>query len=732
MATKNYKIIGRLTDSKTGSPVPGLGVQAWDKDIFSDDFLGEAISDPNGAFVIEFQRWQFMDLFFDLSPDLYFRILDGDTLIQSTENSVLRNVKAGELTVQVLVDIPEIIPSPKPPPVPVPAPAPVAGGRIPVLEVTKALGLAPDIAEELTQRKIAAVKDLFSVQGLLALKELGMPSAGQKQFLAAAKFTAASGSAALGSRLAKKGMISLAELGRMPLQRVNTLLGQTTDIEELALAKAYATGQMIGKLTVEQGVRSGKLWSRDSPWYADDSLVASFPGIERPFGSGVDLCADVPGSCNVFSPFAYLFDLLGFVFDHWNLPTYALEGIFHQKIDDIDCINGYKPVPQVRLALSVLEEYLGPGHLPSNDVIWVEAYKNTFANLIVIAGLQRVNLSIAAAADIASPAPDLATLDRAVQAVLDEQSVKSDKDYPLPHEPTATGATEEAQNEYLARKSAVDQQRINAKQEFEVQMANALATLLVLYREKLIQKTAKSVQWLERNLFIDLRNTPTLLTNRITQLIESIQALVLEVRIGGIVNPERPELMPLAQDLGHFDDETWNWLGNYSTWSAAMYALIYPENLIGLPLFRPSKTWGFAQTLEPLASSATRQSMTLAVQQYDEHLDVIGRSNRFSLKPIGAHVIDETLYLFATQDEREMWMNTASLPAQDWSGWRRVSEAKENLTPWQTALFQEDAGVSIVAAYWEYTSGLLRVFRLSSESLKDELPAPYTKIDVSQ
>jgi hypothetical protein len=104
MATKHYTITGRVTNIKTGAPVAGLQIQAWDKDLIRDDFLGTDTSDSKGVFVITFEPAIFQELFFDRDPDLYFKILAGDKLVKSTEDSVLWNVKSNEQSVEIQVD----------------------------------------------------------------------------------------------------------------------------------------------------------------------------------------------------------------------------------------------------------------------------------------------------------------------------------------------------------------------------------------------------------------------------------------------------------------------------------------------------------------------------------------------------------------------------------------------------------------------------------------------------
>jgi len=86
-----YIINGRVVDA-ADSPLPGLRVEAWDKDPGADDYLGWAETDANGNFVIAFSDYSFQDVF-EVYPDIYFKIFHCDHLAHSTEDSVLWNAK---------------------------------------------------------------------------------------------------------------------------------------------------------------------------------------------------------------------------------------------------------------------------------------------------------------------------------------------------------------------------------------------------------------------------------------------------------------------------------------------------------------------------------------------------------------------------------------------------------------------------------------------------------------
>ena len=102
-----FRITGTVIDRETGSGVPRLRVETWDKDLIFDDLLGTAITDDQGTFQIEFDETYFQELFLDRRPDLYFKVFAYGQLIRSTEDTVLWNVASGDTTVTIEVDIPE-------------------------------------------------------------------------------------------------------------------------------------------------------------------------------------------------------------------------------------------------------------------------------------------------------------------------------------------------------------------------------------------------------------------------------------------------------------------------------------------------------------------------------------------------------------------------------------------------------------------------------------------------
>lgn len=104
----HYEIRGRVLQETDRAAVAGLRVEAWDADFLADDFLGSAISGPDGEFVIEFDESRYREWFGDHEPDIYFKVYRCGDLIVSTHGSILWNVADPKLEVEILVDVGEL------------------------------------------------------------------------------------------------------------------------------------------------------------------------------------------------------------------------------------------------------------------------------------------------------------------------------------------------------------------------------------------------------------------------------------------------------------------------------------------------------------------------------------------------------------------------------------------------------------------------------------------------
>lgn len=85
-------INGRVVDQRTGSGVGGLRVEAWDSDLGADDYLGWAVTREDGGFDIVFDEALSRE-WYDIWPDVYFRVYYAGNLLLSTHTSIRWNVR---------------------------------------------------------------------------------------------------------------------------------------------------------------------------------------------------------------------------------------------------------------------------------------------------------------------------------------------------------------------------------------------------------------------------------------------------------------------------------------------------------------------------------------------------------------------------------------------------------------------------------------------------------------
>ena len=107
MAKQNITISGQIVN-KNNLPLAGLRVEAWDKDLLIDDFVGEAVSDNNGLFTISFTANRFKDLFMDRKLDLFFKIFQKENFVCSTENDIIWNIENSDQEITITIDLPLI------------------------------------------------------------------------------------------------------------------------------------------------------------------------------------------------------------------------------------------------------------------------------------------------------------------------------------------------------------------------------------------------------------------------------------------------------------------------------------------------------------------------------------------------------------------------------------------------------------------------------------------------
>jgi hypothetical protein len=99
-----YTINGTIYDRTSGQSAPGLHVEAWDKSVRGSFRLGDATTDGNGFFRIEFDSSACGDP--NRPPNLSIRVFQDSNLIRDTEGTVQWTITPGDNAIYVDVELP--------------------------------------------------------------------------------------------------------------------------------------------------------------------------------------------------------------------------------------------------------------------------------------------------------------------------------------------------------------------------------------------------------------------------------------------------------------------------------------------------------------------------------------------------------------------------------------------------------------------------------------------------
>ena len=430
-----------------------------------------------------------------------------------------------------------------------------------------------------------------------------------------------------------------------------------------------------------------------------DSIIAPQPDDDDD-GATAQQCVDCDECATVFSPLAYAYDLVTFIEDTWDVDPQKIEALILQDID-LDCDKAQEPVQQIVLAIEVLERYVeGERQRPVSSIRrWPERYR-AFADAVLRAfdldpELRRVprDLSDLYAA-ARNPTPTVAAILRLVDLAgrYYESEIASEK-VSDPERPTSND--DEAYAAYLAQRTQAETQRQQLQHSFAQHLESLIAPVLIDYRTLLISAAAREASDLEQLLFIDLQTAACKQTTRNVQIIQSLHSLVLSVRTRTIVKNDRTVVAGAGFDPDRFDEVSWHWLQTYAAWNAAMYVLVYPENLLSPPVYQHRMT-GFYRDVasELMAGHASAEIVATMEQRFASYFRVFETLQPFAASVIG-EAADERLVIFArakSGSDHSLWMNTIETAHFPWGnqpaveqinadGWTQVPGWRDDLHP---------------------------------------------------
>lgn len=151
-----YSIFGTVIQKGGEQKLVNLIVQAWDRDFLRHDFLGEAITDKKGGFVINFNDSFFVETPYVECPDLFFRVFMDTCVVLDTIKTPVKNVKPGKTEVILEVE-----------------PSAVTGFKL--LKIASLETLMTNEKEILGRiEKVPNGGNLFMINPLMLLRDLGV------------------------------------------------------------------------------------------------------------------------------------------------------------------------------------------------------------------------------------------------------------------------------------------------------------------------------------------------------------------------------------------------------------------------------------------------------------------------------------------------------------------------------------------------------------------------------
>jgi hypothetical protein len=568
--TKDLIVVkGQLKILKTAVSFEGVFIGLFDQELLQKEPIAVADIDDKGVFSVRIEPRFVRRLFSGRTPEVFFKVFKDGRLVYSTQDEITITLKTGMHS--VTIKLPESLRSRIAPKKPEMAKTPISN-LLSVAGIEE--GSAGVVTGRLRELGIKDLKTLLENGGRIKDEEIGLAESQFTRLRAVAKFNAASNSLELSKRLVDKKLYSFAEIAAIPLSRLEEVLDVRDSGEKKDLKRLHLKSKSIRNHVSNYVISRQRFKSKDGGWHFGSRIITD--AVRKNQCTECELCE------NVFSPRAYLFDLLYLIYYHWGITTNTLEKILLQEIDALGCEEGLSPIPQVELGIEVLEKYIGESNIPITNTKFQKFYKESWFTLL---GIEEKELEKALPpSGTPLDAPGLAKSQKLASLVLktnpDLAAIREVRNLLTPPE-------DGNKDELLAELSRNYQDSIG---QFSQLLNAAYGSVLEQYREALIKKTGETVSTMQDKLFIDLRSGACHQTNRITQLILSLQTFILSIRTGGITSIKRPDLGANVIRLNDLkalpvEEASWKWLKDYQAWGSAIYALLYTENVLPPPLF---------------------------------------------------------------------------------------------------------------------------------------------------
>jgi hypothetical protein len=391
--SKLYNITGRVVDQDTSQGIPGLKIEAWDKDIsdetntFSGQLFDKKKNTPLAGYTVRFivldkrrlprvwgQGTTDKDGFFAVKPTVSVNLpakskqsLLLQVVFDKRKDRVYeREVEfvAGEINRMGKIELE--VPDEQEPPT-----------TIAKLDEVLALNIPPTVHEKLAEKGIRTLDDVRSKGGIGQIEGLDLPEDDPlRQTIDAHAFlsVAVSDSQEI-QKLVKKGYPSLHAIARTNQDRF--IDGVKEEVGEVKAASIHA--KVVAQTSVLNNLLVGHFAER-----ANGYALVSGPMRDIDLPEPPCQCRDCESAV---SPLAYLADLLRYAMDHMTLNDNELKisdlrNRLCQPFDGLpaSCEAVEKRVRQVRIAVEVLRQRTDPSTLV-DEAYCLDAYQNLLLRL---------------------------------------------------------------------------------------------------------------------------------------------------------------------------------------------------------------------------------------------------------------------------------------------------------------------------------------------------------------
>ncbi|QBR84155.1 hypothetical protein E3983_07155 [Legionella israelensis] len=534
-----------------------LFIEVYDESKIIKNPLAIAKPDEKGDFLTRINYDDIEPFFSGRTPKVYFTVRTDKQRLYSSKKNVTATLKP-KTTTHVKIQLPESFEKS----------AKKERFNLNIKELLKTSGISKNsmgtYLARLKKQGISNLEDLFTHANKLTPDLTGLSQKACHEILTLGKLATITPSLSLKEKLLKQGFYSVREIANLPMATFEKKLGRLKKSEKEQLAQMRRQAKIIAEQVKHYAISEQKKNSPDATWHLPDD-------VRKP--SKKETCHVCKGCENIFSPLAYLFDLLDLIWYRWSITTNTLEKILLQSIDGIHCETGFEMMLQAELASEFLEKYLGPNKIPVTDTSFRNTYRNSWKTLL---GITDADLNTITTPANAIPSTPGLTLLQKLKLLISTTKPQL--------------ATLREIRNLLNEKNNIDLEQFSFNyRDTTGQFAKRLMTVynetVISYRDTLIKKTDTDVLTLQNKLFIDLQTGPCHQTNRITQLILSLQSFILSIRTGEIANISRSDL---AANTVQFDELTalpveetrWKWLKDYQSWASALYAVLYTENVL--------------------------------------------------------------------------------------------------------------------------------------------------------